>query len=184
MELNGLTLNTQISSQVKPITETDPLEKAFQVITKDSLVVAYLVHKVLIGRYQPPNLVFMNQEELQPHFILKMRIFNKDEELLLWRQQNSLKGRHRIDSQGVDTIAIDAHQVLFGTDAKTSGQWTTISEDRGTEIHLPFSNLRVDTKKERIFIRTRNYIDFNELGQATYVDCRFMGFEERTKNLE
>ena len=31
-------------------------------------------------------------------------------------------------------------------------------------------------------IRTRNYIGYNEIGQAGYVDCRFVEFVKRDKD--
>ncbi|MGV8122529.1 MAG: CRISPR-associated protein Csx19 [Candidatus Xenobiia bacterium LiM19] len=183
MEINGLALKT-VSSQVNSIIETEPFEKAFQVIRKDSLVVAYLVNKVIIGRFQPPGFVFKDNNDFLPQYVLKMRIFNENEELFLWRQQGVLRGRHRIDNGGTSTTVIDARQVLFGTEADTRDSWTILTEDRGTIIELPFTDLSVDIHKNRIFIRTRNYVNFNDLGQATYVDCRFLGFADSAHNLE
>ena len=50
-------------------------------------------------------------------------------------------------------------------------------EDRGIELLIHHSLLPenvVVTPKDRLWLITRNYIDYNDLGQAGYVDCRFV----------
>ncbi|MCH7974162.1 MAG: hypothetical protein IH949_09800, partial [Bacteroidetes bacterium] len=63
--------------------------------------------------------------------------------------------------------------------------WTEISEKRGTKLILPFDKVNVDDKENRVKIQTRNYVGFNEIHQATYVDCRFVDFPDiKNKRLE
>jgi len=63
--------------------------------------------------------------------------------------------------------------------------FTRIFEKRGTEIILPFTGLDVKDKTEgkRVFIQIRNYINYNKASQATYIDCRFVGFYNGGKEL-
>lgn len=160
-----------------------------QVISIKSYVVAYLDYKVLIGRYEDKAFCFSKKEDeaFKPKHIQKLRIFNETQEIFIWRSSEGLKGRLRIDETGDTTDVVDAHQVLFGTKAEpVDGNYTKITEKRGTELILPFVLSNIDAKRNRVFIKTRNYIDYidyNEVNQATYVDCRFVGFWNNGKEL-
>ncbi len=177
---NRLSLN-QIKSESKPL-EYDGTKGLKDLISKEisdkSFIVAYLDNEVLIGTYENGNLDFYQNKAIDPKFIQRLRVFNKDKELLLWRTNNGFKGRYRKDGDGDEIDVVDAEQVLFGTDKENLGNFTKLFEKRGTEIILPFTELDVKDKIEgkRVFIQTRNYIDYNKAHQATYVDCRFMGF--------
>jgi len=159
---------------------------------KSAFFVAWLDYTLLIGRwenaqiqsYQPFDLV---QEEA---YIQQLRVFNQTQELLVRRTSEGLKGRLRQDNeQGAGTEVAVAHQVLFGTRKGDEGneRFTEITEDRGTSLILPFSNLRFNEKgrlKNRICIKTYNYIDYNKIGQASYVDCRFVCFTDGQHELK
>jgi CRISPR-associated protein (TIGR03984 family) len=184
LESNGLKLHKIKSEKPVPINSIDDIQTY---IKTDSLVVAYLDYTVLVGRYKNNKLEFYNNHTLDPKYIQRIRIFNKDEELLLWRAGSGFKGRYRKDEDGDEIDVVDAKQVLFGTGIDTQGipkNFTNLLEKRGTEIILPFTALVVEdkVKDKRVFIQTRNYIDPDAL-QATYVDCRFMGFWNNGKPL-
>ncbi|MCF6157620.1 MAG: TIGR03984 family CRISPR-associated protein [wastewater metagenome] len=188
-EANGLQLQ-EIKSQSNPfpidnIETMENLEKCIAAQIQDkSYVVAYLDYKVLIGTFENRGFHFFQNEEFDPKYIQKIRVFNQTQELYLWRSSDGMRGRYRTDEEGKETFVVDAEQVLFGTKAEPpDGGFTKITETRGTELTLPFSNLSVDDKRSRVFIKTRNYIDYNEVKQATYVDCRFMGFWNNGKEL-
>lgn len=183
MKNNGLEL-IKINSEVIYFSNIENVEKVIsENITMKSFVVAYMDYAVMTGRYKNGNFIFYNNETLEQKYIQRIRVFNETEELLIWRSSNGFKGRLRIDSLGEDIEAVEAHQVLFGTRKKSLGDFTEIYEDRGTKIILPFSDLTVD-KDKRIFIKTRNYIDYNEVCQATCVDARFVSFTNGKNDLE
>lgn len=183
LEDNGLKLHTikSKSEEPKPLSINN-IDDIKNYIKTDSLVVAYLDYRVLVGWYRNNTFEFVDNHSLDPNYIQRIRIFNKDEELLLWRSDSGFKGRYRKDEVGDEVAVVDAHQVLFGTVATNSGNFTKLTETRGTELILPFAGLTVDEKQSRVFIKTRNYIGPNEAYQATYVDCRFMGFTDKDKN--
>jgi len=146
-------------------------------------VIAYLDYKVIIRNYNNGKITFIEDEEpFEPEFIQKLRLFDSNKELFLWRTEGKWKARLRTDEEGEDVSVVDANQVLFGTKGEDVGnEFTKLTEDRGTEIILPFEikNLNDDFKKDncnRVKINTRNYINYNELGQAGYADCRFVKF--------
>lgn len=149
---------------------------------KKSFVVAYLDYKVLIGTWENSEFHFHKNEKLEQKFIQKLRIFNDDKELLLWRSGIDLKGRLRIDGQGKDYEVVIAKQALVGTTAESHDNFTQITENRGTNLILPFNNIQINNKRKRIFIKTYNYVDYNSIHQATYIDCRFVSFIDDKNN--
>ena len=178
LNTNGLELK-RIKSKAETI-NIDNIKSALSVFNSDGFVIAYLDYKVLIGRIKNNALLFFNNESIEEKYIQRLRLFNEQKELLIWRLDVGLRGRLRIDDEGEETYVVDANQVLWGTDReKLSDGWIRLFEERGTELILPFDEIPVDNRKNRLFLKTRNYIDFHpETYQASYVDCRFTGFNK------
>lgn len=180
---NGLKL-IQLKSSVKNdygvkvFTEFIELEKFLaDNFSTNGFMIAYLDYKVIIRKYENSKIVFWNNEEpFSPEFIQKLRLFNDKRELFIWRNEGKWKAKLRIDEEGEEVSTIESNQVLFGTVGNIENGFTILTEDRGTEIILPFEIKGIDTKKNRVKIKTRNYINYNELGQAGYGDCRFVEF--------
>ncbi|MDP2160034.1 MAG: CRISPR-associated protein Csx19 [Flavobacterium sp.] len=145
---------------------------------QDGYIVAYLDYTVIIRKFKDDKIIFMNGEKpFDPKFIQKLRLFNNNRELFIWRTEGKWKARFRIDDHGAEIKnVIEANQVLFGTTGKVENGFTSLTETRGTEIILSFEIKSVDAEKNRVKIKTRNYIDYNKLGQAGYIDCRFVDF--------
>ncbi len=161
-------------------------EKVREIFNDNGFVVAYLDYKVLIGKFDEGVFVFYDNESFEPRYLQKLRVFNEDKELLLWRQSEDLfRMRLRIDKEGKPMDYVTARQVLWGTKSEDlGGSWCRIYEERGTELILPVEDPKLVGKegKRRVKILTYNYIDFNEVGQAGYVDCRFVRFEGGEKD--
>jgi len=139
--------------------------------------VAYLDYKVLIGKFCNGR---SQEEDFEPKFVQKMRLFNESKELYIWRyEENTFLGRLRSDGDGDDVDVIDAWQALYGTRCKEEDGTTLLSKDRGTNLVLPFSGL--NEKDLPIRIHTRNYIGYNEMGQAGYEDCRFVALTNKDR---
>lgn len=174
---NGLDL-IKLNSETKLIDNFDNLNSLKDFIKVDSFVIAYLDYKVLVGKYKNGELLFYNNETFELKYIQKLRVFNNNEELLIWRLNNKFKARYRIDSPGTNCFATDNNQVVFGTELEklNDENFSLLKEERGSNIIIPFNNLNVDQVDNRIKIKTRNYIAFNEIHQATYFDSRFIGF--------
>lgn len=175
---NGLKLH-EIYSEVRTIDKIVDLEQTLKdTFGEDGFVVAYMTDKILIGKYLGNSLNFPSNHSFDPRFLLRVRVFNQSRELLLWNTGSTLQGRVRIDGQGEKTYVVDAPQLLWGTDYEHIGNgYTRIFEQRGTELLLPLPDLRIDQNKRRVFIKTRNYIEFNPTTHlASYCDCRFIDF--------
>jgi len=170
-----------IKSEAKPYSINN-LEQALSLFDSTGYVIAYLDYKVFVGKINIDSFEFFENETIEERYIQKLRLFNDDKELLIWRDNDGLKGRLRIDGEGKDTFVVDACQVLWGTEKKELGNgWIKLFEDRGTELILPYDeNIKIDEKENRLFIITRNYISFHpDTNQATYIDCRFIKFTNK-----
>ncbi|MBT9146891.1 MAG: hypothetical protein DDT32_00638 [Syntrophomonadaceae bacterium] len=142
-------------------------------------VIAYLDYKVLIGKFAG-ELTFWEREKFEPKYLQRLRLFNENRELLIWKSgQNGYKSRLRVDGgdQGREEHAVEAEQVLWGTRGeKCEEGWTRLSEERGMDFVLPIDATQVNNHARRVKLKTINYIAYNELGQAGYYDCRFVNF--------
>ncbi len=208
-------MNNNVHTAVKKFSKTVDINqfKDFSdvgdYITAPSLAVFYLDNGILIGRYNIENdksyEFQFDEEQLKDlnmsigqnpsiESIQKMRIFNENEEFLIWRNIKcgtlTHLGRFRIDYEqngddGREEISvIYSNQVLFGTRlvARNNKNFITLAEDRGVKIILPDTDknggFKIDDKKSRIAIKTCNYIGFGGIYecQATYIDSRFVDF--------
>ncbi len=187
-EVNGLKLIELYSDAAPPVCDIDQ-DKLEAVLCENfagkCYVVAWLDYKVLIGTWEDNVFHFYEGERFEIKFIQRLRVFNPQKEFHLWRSNGRLKGRMRTDDlSGARDTAVVAHQVIFGTTDKPkplNADFTEISEDRGTKLILPFSNINL--KSNRVFIKTHNYVTFNPVHQATYSDCRFVAFTYGQKAL-
>lgn len=91
--------------------------------------------------------------------IVRLRIFDEDKELHIWRSNGTLKGRLREDSNGNSCDYVLAHQVLNWHDSLDNLGFTQTANNQS-----------------KVKLITRNYVGYSEIGQAGYVDSRFVGF--------
>ena len=176
--MEGLTIDTK-KSRSKPLTPETiklPDKDSFYLFVMENFgdkgcCVCYLDYTVLIGKYVDNKFIFYNNIEIEPRFIQRMRLFNKDKELHIWRKNDGLfSGRLRIDEEGNDTDVVDVCQLLWGTDSDQMEEFTRIYEERGTELILPFK-ISVN-ENERVFIKTRNYISYESYdGSCQQAGC-------------
>ena len=142
-------------------------------------VLVYLDHAIRIGSFEGGKIKLM-EEELEPAFIQKLRIFNTEAELFLWRgDEGGFNGRYRVDGSGEICSYVDMVQYLWGTSAIEQGNHLIMEEGRGVRVVIPQKLFnKTINNNSRVLVRIRNYIDYlDETGQAGYVDCRMMGLE-------
>ena len=174
-----------VSEPIKEIAAGRLQAKLHDCFPEKGFAAAYLDDKVLIGRWESGNFIFSDNQEIDEKYIQKIRVFNTEKEFLAWRTQQGFNARLRKDDvQGSGADIVVAHQVLVGTKAEGKGRgFTEISEQRGTRLVLPFENIKFDKDGKfvsRICIKTHNYIGYNYVNQATYIDCRFAAFTDGT----
>ncbi|MGI6308499.1 MAG: CRISPR-associated protein Csx19 [Dethiobacteria bacterium] len=188
--MNGLKLKkdrTRVKQIQKELNSWLDLENTLaKFFAGDGYIVAYLHYKVMVGKINGGKPKFFNNETFNPKYLLKLRAFNKNQELLIWPfNGHQFQGRLRIDGENSINddeeikCFIEAEQVLWGTNYEILDDgWARLFEKRGTELIIP-PDIKVQIKnsaKNRLKIKTRNYIGFNKMGQAGYEDCRFVEF--------
>ncbi len=179
MKTNGLELKRIRSNVQKVVKITSVQDIVAQNFQTSATVAAYLDYKVLIGTFKDSRFCFYGDETFDDKYLHKLRVFNKDRELHLWRSNDGINGRLRIDGEGEEIDAVDACQVVFGTRSKElNGNYSRLTEDRGVELIIPLIGINLNEKK-RVFLYTRNYIGYTPVGQAGYVDCRFVELTDR-----
>lgn len=195
MKVNGLEFLERLISQREDV-EIINDESIVEHSPENAWFVAYLDNRVVVGRLIDKGWSYFSQDDqdvtLFPDAnIQKLRIFNKDAELFVWRTAlGRYKARLRNDTKGTAQKAISARQILFGTKATMLDErFATLVEERGTQIILPLTDLgigasEINDLKGRLCIHTRTYITtIEETGQATYDDVRFVEFVKYSEEL-
>ena len=140
--------------------------------------VCWLHQSVMIGRIEGGKLSFHDgTSTVNVADLVELRLFDENGELFVWKVEEGFRYRLRTDGSGDEANVIDTLQPLWGTKVLGEGSgWSSIAEDRGIRLEAPFTGLRL-TPTERLSLKCRNYIEFNDQQQAGFADCRFMGFE-------
>jgi len=152
---------------------------------QNGYIVCWLDYAVLFGTVQNDEIKFYNSK--LPDFnkyLQKLRIFNEKEEIYIWRSGDKFKFRYREDGvsekDGKEIEYIDAKQVMRGSKFEDKVNFIEVSEKRGTRYIIPKefigNNLinDINNNKKRLILHTRNYIGYSEIGQAGFVDSRFL----------
>lgn len=152
-------------------------------------IVAWFADKVLFGNLEKGIVHFYNYEfkglDLGSEHVLKMRVFNELSELHIWRSGNSFGYRYICDGakEGQEAEYIDAEQVMLGnyfSQSEDNNEFYMVTEKRRGIKYLVPAQIFADfdeTKEWRLVLNTRNYIGYNAVGQAGFVDCRFVSLE-------
>lgn len=180
--MHGLNLLEQVLTKAtiayKVIGNCQELITIIDDFISDGYVVVYLHYRVLIGRIEQGCLVFPDGKELDLMFLQQLRAFNAEKELYIRRKDDgNFALRYRIDGEGNPADIVEACQLLWGRvrqDNSTLPGWVRLSEQRGVELLLPYNGTLAQESQVRL--KTRNYIGYNDVMQAGYIDTRFVEF--------
>lgn len=152
-----------------------------------------MVHGLCLTRFQEGRFLMPDWMPLEAEYLRSIRVFTEESESYVWNSSVDMPDNFnlRIREEGSvqaalqgDFQAIDARQLLWGTvltDCSADNQWKIIKEDRGIELLIHRSILADDVKispTNRLWLITRNYIDYTPSGQAGYIDSRFVRLED------
>lgn len=124
---------------------------------QNGYIVLWQYHGVFVGIISNGNITWQKIPEADDKHIERIRAFNESKEYHFWRSNGILKGRLRVDEDSGETLCVDTAMLLRSVVA---------NQLKLLDAELAASN--------NIQIKTRNYIDYNETGQAGYVDSRFL----------
>ena len=191
MQNNGMQMLTLKKNPPKIITEEwETIQEHIQneFTGKTAATFVTMQHGICMGSYVQGEFIMPGRLPLEPHYLRSMRVFDADSECYVWRSSMDASGIFRmrviLDQEKNDTDEIlhpiEARQMLWGTTLEKcpdDPDWYLLKEDRGIELLIHHSlllpNVKVTTRN-RLWLITHNYIDYNDLGQAGYVDCRFI----------
>lgn len=143
-------------------------------------------HCTWLGIYKDGKFIAPVSKPLEQEELRFARIFDDESECHIWRNGEDSADLYRLrirvdeEDEKEELNAVEAKQLLWGSkleDSPENEHWKVLKEKRGIEllIHeeiLP-RNIQVSEQK-RLWLVTRNYIDYTESGQAGYVDSRFV----------
>jgi CRISPR-associated protein (TIGR03984 family) len=158
------------------------IEEKLSFITS-GYAVCWLHYGVLIGLIRGSKIQYPEGIPDYEHQLVRMRIFNQHKEWHIWKSENNYHVRYREENtaEGDDAIFTDRELVLWGTQCHPlKPPFQEVSERRGTGLVLPNELGKIENDKTRFVLKTRNYIAYNEIGQAGYVDSRFVDFQLKT----
>lgn len=161
-----------VKSHVEPFNKIDAWEFIFEFFgNNEAKAVVWYYDKIEFYEFNDGKFDYGTRKVDE---LVRLRIFNKDRELHIWQSNRILKGRLRIDGEGEEIKYVLAGQIMNGTLFTTKDNFLQVTEEKGTDYKLPFTEfLNKDKEIERLKLVTRNYIGYNKINQAGYVDCRF-----------
>jgi len=154
-------LHVQTESNHYPYHSLDAIGTAL----KEGYIILWQHHAIFAGSIKNEEIKWLSAgaaPERETRHIVRLRAFNEKQEVHVWRSGSELKGRWREDNPAIhETLCpvVDTAMILRGIIAES------------------LVGLSDEYKKTGFLrINTRNYIGYNEMGQAGYVDSRFVGF--------
>ena len=153
--------------------------------TDTGTAVFYLNYGIRFANWVNSELKCQIEEKNISDHLLEARIFNDDRELKIWKASSGYYYRLRIDDENNENCeVIDANQNLWGTQTEPVGtNWTKLTEERGTELIIPLTVVaKKGDSKPLVYVKTRNYIDYTEYGQASFVDSRFIKIDKHSES--
>jgi CRISPR-associated protein (TIGR03984 family) len=155
---------------------------------KTAATIVMMNHGVCLGTFEDGKLLLSASQPFQPEHLRSLRVFDQDCECYVWKSsmddEDVFRLRIRLDVEeengGLD--AVEARQLLWGTHLAEGDDkgWNVLTEKRGIELRIHSTLIPEDAhidERNRLWLVTRNYIDYTPAGQAGYVDCRFVKIE-------
>ena len=160
------------NSEVKLLHEVEKWKGEF----KNAKAVAWYFDAIVFynienGKWSKPLRDNLEEE------LVRLRVFDEYKEMHIWRSNGELKGRLRTDADGNTIGYVKGNQFLNGTSFDKTETEIIAKEDKGTYYELPYPDFKNIKSDGRLVLVTRNYIGYNDIGQAGYIDSRFVDFE-------
>lgn len=168
--------SNQIKSKVTPLDQNNWKSFLYQMDGCNFILWNY--DGQLAGKVSDNTIICSDGTFFEESKIFEIRIFDKTKELYMKRSRNGeLVGRLRIDGEqtqseaAATTTYADISNILYGSVVTNeAGEHGTLKEDRGIEVTIPGKF----PANKRVALTIRNYIDYNDIGMAGYVDARFV----------
>lgn len=144
-------------------------------------VIAYSMNELKFGYFTENTCIFADGKPLDEPYLLQLRIFNDNGEILLQKDGSTFQMRHIQDAaeQGKETEYIDIVSPLLGdrnAGAQVPPHFACLFE-QGRKISM---TIPTDETAKNYLLKTRNYITYDKkTGQAGYGFWRFVDIKAR-----
>lgn len=144
----------------------------------DSNGIFLLVHtydQVQVGAVQ--NSEILLRDFPNPTDLIELRMFSPVGEYRVWKTGGEFKDRFRHNKEefkdGMETYEF---HFMWGTEVKQGDKWQRLTEQRKTDIYVPF---KVEKEMLPLKYKVINYIGFDDNGIAVFEDARLYGFFDK-----
>lgn len=163
----------------KNLTKKDIIKLINKEFNKDTYGVYIAADIVDIVALKDKKLILYNNE-INYDLLRELRIFDGEKELYIWKCGKSFKYRIRLDieEQG-DIDIIEEYHYIWGTTYDYKDNWTTITEERGTKLHI----YGQENIKGPLRYKVINYLDKNDDGTVKFVDSRIAGIYQANNKI-
>lgn len=178
------TIYTKIQPELGAAIECGSLDdmlNAFQLKGERYKVIAYCMNELLFGYYKNGSFTFSREtidKKYLSRYLMQMRIFNENEELLLQRDGAEFRARYiadaAIERNGyAKTECVDSSSPLFGKpDGENSRQGFVQLKEGGRKMRM---TIPAEKGSSVYLLKTRSYIVYDDkTGQAGYGFWRFV----------
>jgi len=98
--------------------------------------------------------------------VQQLRVFGPEDEALVWREEDGLRGRHLVDLQSDETPAWqrphEERRLVLGTDVhSTRGGFSLVSDTSGARHAPPWELAPGKLQGARLWLRLKHYFEFD-----------------------
>lgn len=197
MKIKALNARLIVLKEAELLTGKDSWNNLAQLVEKHFYnrlagTIITMHHGICLGSYKDESFNMPPDLELAPNYLLSLRVFTQDKEFYMWQSDREEPGlfRYRLrEDKEADREecnvqeAIETCQMLWGSSLKfyqARPDWALLQEKRGTSLRITSDliNLGKIGKDNRLWLITRNYINYTPVGQAGYIDSRWVKLVE------
>lgn len=160
-----------------------------QEATDKYTVIARNVHELKFGYYENNTFNFPDNSELNPVYLLSLRLFNQNSEILVQKVNSMYQVRIIQDKEFIsgeddkysEIEAVDNASTLFGKrTGKLSNNFVHLADSgRKIKFIIPATN-----EADYYSLKTRSYITYdNETGQAGYGYYRYVSIQPENEEV-
>ena len=139
---------------------------------REAMAFLWMANTAVWGKWTGENLDFFNIDRWSPKYLVELRVFSEDAEIRFVRSGDTLRFRCISLAKEAGKDYVDSLAPFYGEAQEKDGHLIVADEARKLSMEIPVPH---DGNSKTYGLATRNYIGQNEIGQAGYVDSRFMG---------
>ncbi len=139
---------------------------------REAAAFLWMANAAVWGKWTGDALEFINLEPWDPKYLVELRVFCEDAEIRFVRSGDTIRFRCISAAEEAGKDYVDSLAPFYGEAKEKDGCLIIEDEARKFSMEIP---VPYDGKSTTYGLATRNYIGQNEIGQAGYVDSRFLG---------